>query len=109
MPCGAAGRSGLFAIKSAYMLGAARVIAIDHYPERLQMAADYAGAETLNYNEVEIGVALRDMTGGNGPDACIDAVGMEAHGGAMDNHHRPGTCSTQKSARTGRMCCARPL
>ncbi len=79
------GPVGLFAIKSAYMLGAARVIAIDHYPDRLKMAADYAGAETLNYNEVEVGVALRDMTGGNGPDACIDAVGMEAHGAAVDN------------------------
>lgn len=78
------GPVGLFAIKSAYMLGAEKVIAIDRYPERLQMAADYAGAVTLNYEETDIGVALKDMTAGRGPDACIDAVGMEAHGTSPD-------------------------
>ena len=78
------GPVGLFAIKSAYLLGAEKVIAIDRYAERLQMAADYAGAVPLNYEEVEVGVALRDMTGGRGPDSCIDAVGMEAHGASID-------------------------
>ncbi len=69
-----------FAIKSAYMLGAERVIAIDRVPERLKMAKEQAGADVLNYEEVNIVEALREMTGGRGPDACIDAVGMEAHG-----------------------------
>jgi threonine dehydrogenase-like Zn-dependent dehydrogenase len=78
------GPVGLFAIKSAYLLGAECVIAIDRFPERLDMAARYGGAETLNYEQVEVGVALKDMTGGRGPDACIDAVGMEAHGTSID-------------------------
>jgi threonine dehydrogenase-like Zn-dependent dehydrogenase len=72
------GPVGLFAIKSVLMLGAARVIAIDRYPERLRKART-AGAETLNYDVIDIMEALSDMTGGRGPDACIDAVGMEAH------------------------------
>lgn len=73
------GPVGQFAIRSAYMLGAERVIAIDRIPERLAMAK--AGkAETLNYEEVDVGEALKEMTGGRGPDACMDAVGMEAHG-----------------------------
>ena len=74
------GPVGQFAIKSAYMLGAERVIAIDRIPERLQMAKEQCGAEVLNYEEVEVGEALKEMTGGRGPDACLDAVGMEAHG-----------------------------
>ena len=74
------GPVGQFAIKSAYMLGAERVIAIDRIPERLQMAKEQCGAEILNYEEVEVGEALKEMTGGRGPDACLDAVGMEAHG-----------------------------
>ncbi len=74
------GPVGQFAIKSAYMLGAERVIAFDRVPERLQMAALQAKAEVLNYEEVDVGEALKEMTGGRGPDACIDAVGMEAHG-----------------------------
>jgi threonine dehydrogenase-like Zn-dependent dehydrogenase len=73
------GPVGQFAIKSAYMLGAERVIAIDRFPERLRMARDKAGAETINYEETDIYEALKEMTGGRGPDACIDAVGMEAH------------------------------
>jgi threonine dehydrogenase-like Zn-dependent dehydrogenase len=73
------GPVGQFAIKSAYMLGAERVIAIDRFPYRLRMAHDKGGAETLNYEEVDIFEALRDMTGGRGPDSCIDAVGMEGH------------------------------
>jgi len=78
------GPVGLFAIKSAYLLGAGRVIGIDRVPERLRMAADGAGAETLNYEEVDIYDALLEMTGGLGPDACIDAVCMEAHGSPLE-------------------------
>jgi threonine dehydrogenase-like Zn-dependent dehydrogenase len=73
------GPVGQFAIKSAFLLGAERVIAIDRFPERLRMAREKAGAETINYQQVDIYEALEDMTGGRGPDACIDAVGMEAH------------------------------
>ncbi|BAY07930.1 zinc-dependent alcohol dehydrogenase [Calothrix sp. NIES-2098] len=74
------GPVGQFAIRSAFMLGAERVIAIDRIPERLQMAKDYGKAEILNYEEIDVGEALKEMTGGRGPDSCIDAVGMEAHG-----------------------------
>jgi threonine dehydrogenase-like Zn-dependent dehydrogenase len=73
------GPVGLFAIASCFMLGAERVIAIDRIPERLRLASEQAGAEVLNYEEVDLGEALREMTGGRGPDACIDAVGSEAH------------------------------
>jgi threonine dehydrogenase-like Zn-dependent dehydrogenase len=74
------GPVGQFAIKSAYMLGAERVIAIDRFTERLQMAKEQGKAEIINYEEIEPGEALKEMTGGRGPDRCIDAVGMEAHG-----------------------------
>jgi threonine dehydrogenase-like Zn-dependent dehydrogenase len=73
------GPVGLFAMKSAALLGATRVIAIDRFPDRLRVARDDCGAETLDYEEVDVAEALREMTGGQGPDACIDAVGMEAH------------------------------
>lgn len=77
------GPVGQFAIRSCFLLGAGRVIAIDRVPERLSMARA-GGAEVLNYEEIggimDITDALREMTGGRGPDACIDAVGMEAHG-----------------------------
>jgi len=73
------GPVGQFAMKSAYLLGAERVIGIDRVPERLAMAREKAGAETLNYEEVDVYEALMHMTGGDGPDSCIDAVGMEAH------------------------------
>jgi threonine dehydrogenase-like Zn-dependent dehydrogenase len=76
-----AGPVGQFAIASAYLLGAERVIAIDRFPDRLQMAREKAHADTINYEEVDSVVEmLKEMTGGRGPDACIDAVGMEAHG-----------------------------
>ncbi|HEX7336540.1 MAG TPA: zinc-dependent alcohol dehydrogenase [Gemmatimonadales bacterium] len=76
-----AGPVGQFAIASALLLGAERVIAIDRFPYRLRMARERAGAtETINYEEVNVLEALKDMTGGRGPDACIDAVGLEAHG-----------------------------
>lgn len=73
------GPVGQFAIRSAFMLGAGRVIAIDRFPERLALAEE-GGAEVLNYEEVDVGEALKEMTGGMGPDCCIDAVGLEAHG-----------------------------
>ncbi len=74
------GPVGLFAIQSAYLLGAERVIALDTYPERLAMAAEKCRAETLNYEKINVVETLKEMTGGRGPDACIDAVGFEAHG-----------------------------
>jgi threonine dehydrogenase-like Zn-dependent dehydrogenase len=74
------GPVGQFCIRSAYMLGAGRVIAIDRIGERLQMAKVQGKAEVLNYEEVDILEALDEMTNGRGPDRCIDAVGMEAHG-----------------------------
>jgi len=74
------GPVGQFAIKSAYLLGAERVIAIDRFAERLELASSQGGAEPLNYEDVDVLDALRHMTGGQGPDACIDAVGLEAHG-----------------------------
>ncbi len=75
------GPVGQFAIKSAYMLGAERVIAIDRFPERLKMAKEKSGADVINYEETEDVVEqLKQMTGGMGPDSVIDAVGMEAHG-----------------------------
>jgi threonine dehydrogenase-like Zn-dependent dehydrogenase len=77
------GPVGQFAIRSALLLGAKRVIAIDTVPERLEMATD-AGAATLDSMEDDIFERLREMTGGLGPDACIDAVGMEAHGAHAD-------------------------
>ncbi|HLG99755.1 MAG TPA: zinc-dependent alcohol dehydrogenase [Bryobacteraceae bacterium] len=73
------GPVGLFAIKSAFLLGAERVIAIDRIPERLRLAREKAGAETIDYEEQDVRDTLNEMTGGRGPDACIDAVGMEAH------------------------------
>ncbi|MBV9490895.1 MAG: glutathione-dependent formaldehyde dehydrogenase [Verrucomicrobia bacterium] len=79
-----AGAVGLFAIRSAYLLGAERVIAIDRYPERLAMAARKFGAQTLDYTKVHVQEALRELTGGRGPDACIDAVGMEAHNPGLE-------------------------
>jgi threonine dehydrogenase-like Zn-dependent dehydrogenase len=74
------GPVGQFAIRSAFMLGAERVIAIDRIPDRLQMAQE-GGAETINYDETDDLIQLlKDMTGNIGPDSCIDAVGMEAYG-----------------------------
>ncbi|MDX3905129.1 MAG: zinc-dependent alcohol dehydrogenase [Pigmentiphaga sp.] len=74
------GGVGLMAICSAYLLGAHRVIAIDRIPERLQLAETKGGAEAVNYEEVDVHEALKEMTGGRGPDRCIDCVGMEADG-----------------------------
>jgi threonine dehydrogenase-like Zn-dependent dehydrogenase len=73
------GPVGQFAIRSAFLLGAERVIAIDRVAARLDLAAK-AQADPLNYEQFDVHEALRAMTGGRGPDACIDAVGMESHG-----------------------------
>ncbi|HEY6916066.1 MAG TPA: zinc-dependent alcohol dehydrogenase [Allosphingosinicella sp.] len=78
------GPVGLFAVQSAVLMGAAKVIAIDHYPHRLELAAKF-GADTINFRETDVYEGLMEMTGGIGPDAVIDAVGMEAHGFALDN------------------------
>jgi len=76
-----AGPVGQFAIASAYLLGASRVIAIDRFDYRLRIAKERAGAaETINYEQESVLERLKELTGGRGPDACIDAVGMEAHG-----------------------------
>ncbi|AFY87306.1 MAG: putative zinc-binding alcohol dehydrogenase [Chroococcidiopsis cubana SAG 39.79] len=82
--CGAVGQ---FAMISAYMMGAEKVIAIDRFPERLELAKNFAKAEVINYEEVDAGEALREMTGGMGPDACIDAVGLEAHGVGFEDFY----------------------
>ena len=77
------GPVGLLAIKSAYLLGAERVISLDRFRERLALARD-AGAETLDYTQLDVVETLKEKTGGMGPDSCIDAVGMEAHGTSPD-------------------------
>jgi threonine dehydrogenase-like Zn-dependent dehydrogenase len=77
------GPVGQFAIRSAFLLGAERVIAIDTVPERLRMATE-AGASTLDSLHDDVFECLEVMTGGIGPDACIDAVGMESHGAHVD-------------------------
>jgi threonine dehydrogenase-like Zn-dependent dehydrogenase len=79
------GPVGQFAIRSAWMLGAGRVIAIDRVPERLMLAADKGKAEVIDLSVLDVFESLRDATGGRGPDACIDAVGMEAHGASADD------------------------
>ena len=78
------GPVGQFAIKSAYLLGAEHVIAIDHVPERLRLAREEGKAETINFDEKEVYETLLDLTAGIGPDSCIDAVGLEAHGTTID-------------------------
>ena len=78
------GPVGLFAIQAAFLMGATRVIAIDHFPHRLELAKKF-GAETVNFEESKTYEALTEMTGGIGPDAVIDCVGLEAHGAFVDN------------------------
>jgi threonine dehydrogenase-like Zn-dependent dehydrogenase len=74
-----------FAIQSAWMFGAGRVIAIDRVPERLAMAEEHGKAETINFDKDDVYDRLMELTGGRGPDRCIDAVGTEAHaGGSFD-------------------------
>lgn len=80
-----AGPVGLLAMKSAFLLGAERVIAIDHFEERLKKAKEF-GCETINFdNEDSLMAQLKFLTGGRGPDSCIDAVGLEAHGHTVLN------------------------
>jgi threonine dehydrogenase-like Zn-dependent dehydrogenase len=78
------GPVGQMAIRSAWLLGAERVIAIDAVPERLRMAQNVNMAEAINYEQEDVLDRLKMMTGGRGPDACIDAVGLESHGAAFD-------------------------
>jgi threonine dehydrogenase-like Zn-dependent dehydrogenase len=77
------GPVGLFTIKSAFLLGAERVIAIDFIDRRLKKAAGQCGAEVINSETEDVLERLHDLTGGMGPDACIDAVGLEAHGTSL--------------------------
>ncbi|NAZ35270.1 zinc-dependent alcohol dehydrogenase [Rubellimicrobium sp. CFH 75288] len=79
-----AGPVGLFAVQSALVMGAEQVIAIDHYPHRLELARGL-GARIIDFTQTEVLDALLEMTGGQGPDAVIDAVGMESHGMRPDN------------------------
>ncbi|WP_404369393.1 zinc-dependent alcohol dehydrogenase [Corallococcus coralloides] len=79
------GPVGQFAIQSAWMFGAGRVIAIDHVPERLALAKSWGKAETIDFTKQDVFDTLNEMTRGRGPDRCIDAVGAEAHGtGSLD-------------------------
>jgi threonine dehydrogenase-like Zn-dependent dehydrogenase len=81
-----AGPVGQFAMAAAFLMGAERVIAIDRFEYRLRMARERNGAETLDYTQVDVPEALKELTGGRGPDACIDAVGMEAHHASAPIH-----------------------
>ena len=74
-----AGPVGLMAVAAARHLGAELVVAIDRYPERLYRA-ERLGARTIDYTRQDVFEELKDLTSGRGPDACIDAVGMEGHG-----------------------------
>ena len=76
------GPVGQFALVSALLLGAEKVVAIDRFPNRLEMARARTGAEVINYEDTDVNDALKELTAGRGPDACIDAVGMEAHHGS---------------------------
>ncbi|WP_259371542.1 zinc-dependent alcohol dehydrogenase [Natronoarchaeum rubrum] len=78
------GPVGQFAIQSARMLGAERVVAIDRVPERLEMASEHADAETIDYADEDVYDRLMELTGGRGPDSCIDAVGTDAHGVGLE-------------------------
>jgi threonine dehydrogenase-like Zn-dependent dehydrogenase len=69
----------LFAIKSAQLFGAERIIAIDRLPERLELAEEAGAAVSINFDSAEVYPVLQELTGGRGPDRCIDAVGLEAH------------------------------
>jgi threonine dehydrogenase-like Zn-dependent dehydrogenase len=108
-----AGAVGLFAAASAKMLGAERVILIDRIDYRLELARRNLGVETLNYEQTVVLEALHEMTGGRGPDACIDAVGMEAHHGhaavhAMDRAKHAARIETERphAIREAIMACA---
>ncbi|MBJ6726118.1 zinc-dependent alcohol dehydrogenase [Geomesophilobacter sediminis] len=78
------GPVGLMAMKSATQLGAANVIGIDRFPDRLEKARANCNAEVINYEQADVAETLHNLTGGRGPDACIDAVGMEAQGTGLE-------------------------
>ncbi|CAN5420319.1 MAG: zinc-dependent alcohol dehydrogenase [Pyrinomonadaceae bacterium] len=81
-----AGPVGQFAVKSAFMLGAEKVVLIDHYKERLDLAQEQnENLQTINFDDTEVYDKLLDLTGGRGPDSCIDAVGLESHGTSPDS------------------------
>jgi threonine dehydrogenase-like Zn-dependent dehydrogenase len=79
-----AGGVGQMAARAAVLLGAERVVVIDRFTERLAQVRNHIGAETLDYASTEILPELRELTGGRGPDVCIEAVGMEAHRNRID-------------------------
>jgi len=81
------GGVGQMAIASAFLLGAERVIAIDRFADRLQAARDHYGADMVNYTQIDVYGALMDLTGGRGPDRCLDCVGLEAHGTGPAYHY----------------------
>jgi threonine dehydrogenase-like Zn-dependent dehydrogenase len=80
-----AGGVGQMAAKAALLMGAGRVVVIDRFPERLDMVTRHIGAEALDYTDVDVHDALLEMTAGRGPDRCIEAVGMEAHGEGLEH------------------------
>jgi threonine dehydrogenase-like Zn-dependent dehydrogenase len=81
------GPVGQMAIASALMLGAEKVIAIDSVPARLRLASRLGPVNTVNFEEEDVFDRLKQMTGGRGPDACIEAVGLEAHGATLDSYY----------------------
>jgi threonine dehydrogenase-like Zn-dependent dehydrogenase len=96
------GPVGQFCIASAWLLGAGRVIGIDREPDRLMMAAHRGKAEVIDLTTTNVYDALKDMTGGRGPDACIDAVGMEAHGNTIgDWYDKAKTATMMATDRLG--------
>jgi threonine dehydrogenase-like Zn-dependent dehydrogenase len=105
------GPVGQFCIASAWLLGAGRVIAIDREPDRLMMAADKGKAEVIDLTSTSVYDALKDLTGGRGPDACIDAVGMESHGSTIgDWYDKAKTATLMATDRLGALrqaihCC----
>lgn len=103
------GPVGLFAIKSAFLLGAERVIAIDTIPERLALAQQ-AGAETIDYDDEDLQQRILDMTNGQGPDAVIEAVGMESHGtgGVMETLQTKMTSTERPYALSQAILACRP-
>ncbi len=101
------GPVGQFAIRSAFLLGAERVIAIDTVPERLAMARA-GGAQTLDFKEDDIFDRIQELTHGRGADACIDAVGTEPDMGSGFDTVVDRVKVATFMARTGRMCCGRP-
>jgi len=81
------GPVGQMTVASAIMLGAEKVIAIDCVPARLRMAARHPEVETINFETEDVFDRLKQLTAGRGPDACVDAVGLEAHGATLDAYY----------------------